>query len=189
MSIRTLSGLIAAGLLAFSNPAAAADADRSYPVNVAAKLSRGVVNIVGSPLEIAVNAYKQQQIAHDAGASIIAEGAALLSGTFSGIGFTTARILTAAVELISFPIPTPPLMEPVIPRLLVETIGPPGPNGFFRAARRGGEAPRRSRNDWNRSGAGDDDFYADRWECASDTLRSGLFNQCLEARGWAFNRD
>lgn len=75
------------------------------------KLSRGLINIVTSPLEFAIQ-YMELEDDHNT-------AVALVGGIFNGVFFTAARILGGAYEVISFPIPVPdgyePLMEPATP--------------------------------------------------------------------------
>jgi putative exosortase-associated protein (TIGR04073 family) len=182
MVTRSLPVLTLAGLLLFAG-LADASSGRSYGVRAAEKLARGIVNVIASPLEIPVNAYKEQQRARDARVNIVGEGAALLTGTFTGIGYTGIRLLVAAAEIVTFPIATEPLLDPPAPNLFIETFGPPIPYGFVRQAR-GGEIPLTQRRLWKKAGASEADYYVDRYDCAAKTLRNGRFNQCLEERGW-----
>ncbi len=183
MCNRSLCGLLIVGLL--GTPAAAfGDASRSYPVRVVAQLARGLTNAAASPLELMGNMYKEQQRAHDSGANVMGEFAGVLTGTFTGVAYTLTRVLVAAGEIATFPIPTQPWMHPATPDIFFERLGPPSPHGPFRLARRDGQTPRYEPRFWQKTGASEGDWYRDRYDCARQTLRNGLFNACLEARGW-----
>lgn len=72
------------------------------------KLSRGIVNIATSPLEYFV----QYNISAEENNPLVG----LLGGVFYGTGFTVARIVSGAYDIVTFPIPLPrdyePLMKP-----------------------------------------------------------------------------
>ena len=183
MWIRGLFGLALAGLL-LAPGLSKADSERSYPTRAAAQLTRGIMNVAAAPWEVPVNMYKEQQRADDAGANYGGQGAAILTGTLTGAGFSVLRVLVAASEIVTFAIPNGPWMKPANPNLLLETFGPPSPHSFFRLARRPADMPRQQRRFWASTGGDDNDFYHDRFDCAAQTLRNGLFNACMERRGW-----
>ncbi len=72
------------------------------------KLSRGLVNIVTSPVEY----YVQYNLAADGTNPAVG----LLGGLIYGTGYTVARIGSGAYDVVTFPIPLPkdyePLMKP-----------------------------------------------------------------------------
>lgn len=79
----------------------------SYAENDAVtKLSRGVVNIVTSPLEF-ITQYMVLEEDHNTAVSV-------LGGVVYGAGYTVTRILAGAYEVITFPIPYPSAYEPVM---------------------------------------------------------------------------
>lgn len=168
--------------------AGAASADHhgqhGYMHDTTHKLSRGLVNVIASPIEIPVNIYKENAQAADRRVNYGERGAAWLAGFFNGVGYMLTRIAVGTLDTVSFPLPTDALMYPAAPRGIADTIGPLGPTGAFAVAGRINQRPRKSLNEWVRDGASAEDFYEDRFRCASSALRTGLFNECMRERGW-----
>ena len=94
----------------------------AYPVEVISKLGRGISNVALSPAEISVNMYKQARQAESADGNDSSIGVGYFTGFFVGIGFMVARIGVGVAEIVSFPIPTRPMMNPPTPDGLIETI-------------------------------------------------------------------
>lgn len=93
-----------------------------YPVEVISKLGRGISNVVSSPTEISVNMYKQARQAEEGDGNGSGIGVAYFTGLFVGIGFMVARIGVGVADILSFPVPTRPMMNPPTPDGLIETI-------------------------------------------------------------------
>ena len=107
---------------------------------------------------------------------------------FTGTGYAVCRVLTGAFETVTFLVPTNPLMKPASPMLVLEAWGPPSPHSFFRLAKRPADTPRQQKRFWHTQGRTDDSFYEDRFECSSETVANGMFNLCMEKRGWKRSR-
>jgi len=79
--------------------------------NPVTKFSRGIVNIVTSPLEFVIQ-YMELEEDHNT-------AVALVGSLFNGVLFTAARIVGGAYEVVTFAVPIPgdymPLMEPATP--------------------------------------------------------------------------
>ena len=163
--LRALTILALMGLL--TTPGLAS-AERDYPARAAGQLGRGIMNLVASPWEVPVNMLKEQQRADDDGSNYVGQGAAVLRGTFLGIGYMVSRLLVGTAEILTFPLPTRPFMKPANPNVLLETLGPPSSYSFFRLQRRGAQLPRQQRRFWTRAGEDDEVFYDDRWDCAAE---------------------
>lgn len=86
----------------------AAGPQTAFAEDAVIKLSRGIVNIVTSPLEY----YVQYNLSAEGNNPLVG----LLGGVFYGTGFTVARIISGAYDIVTFPIPLPkgyePLMKP-----------------------------------------------------------------------------
>jgi len=109
-------------------PAVAGDAPaeafehRAYPVRILGKLFRGVLNIVSAPAELVTNPIKEAGRAQDRGGSY---GQTVLGygvGTVTGVVYTVARVGVGVVDILTFPIPTRPLMQPEIPATTLEIL-------------------------------------------------------------------
>lgn len=100
---------------------AIADSDRAYPVKVLYKFSRGIKNVVLSPTELYINTYKEGQVAaadqSNNWADISVGGCV---GFFEGIGYMVTRIGVGVFDIVSFPVPTRPLMHPKTPNVFLE---------------------------------------------------------------------
>jgi putative exosortase-associated protein (TIGR04073 family) len=107
-------------LLGFMPSVAAAE--RAYPVKIIWKFGRGLENIIKSPVEIPVNMYKEAHRAEIGGENAGGQMIGFLTGTITGIGYTLARIGVGVFDIVTFPVPTPPVMLPSAPDGLVETI-------------------------------------------------------------------
>lgn len=99
---RILANLLLAGLCAASVPAQA-DSE-SYGDIVGRKLASGLGNIVTAVVEVPKNII----IVHNE--SNFAYG--LVGGTFKGIMLTAGRIGVGALDLVTAPIPTYPVVDP-----------------------------------------------------------------------------
>lgn len=92
--------------------AVAATAPAAYAgENAFTKLSRGLVNIISSPLEY-ISEYMKLEEDHNTAAAVI-------GSVFTGTVSMVARILGGAYEVVTFPVPVPsaykPLMQPPTP--------------------------------------------------------------------------
>ena len=102
---------------------AVAQAERPYHVKIFAKFARGVVNVAFSPTEIYINGYKEGTYASrrdDITWADVYVGAA--AGGIVGIGYMFMRIGVGVVDIVSFPVPTKPLMQPATPQILLEGL-------------------------------------------------------------------
>ena len=113
--------LVALSVLLLMSPASAAE-KQSYPVETISKFFRGLENIGASPLEIPVNMYKQARRAEDSGGNASSIDVGYFTGLFVGIGFTVARIGVGIADVITFPVPTQPILQPATPDGLFATI-------------------------------------------------------------------
>lgn len=113
--------LVALSVLLLMTPASAAE-KQSYPVETISKFFRGLENIGASPLEIPVNMYKQARRAEDSGANASGVDVGYFTGLCVGIGFTVARIGVGIADVITFPVPTQPILQPATPDGLFTTI-------------------------------------------------------------------
>ena len=93
-----------------------------YAESTITKLGRGIENIVYSPVEIPVNMYKQAQKVEANGGNNSSISVGYFTGLIVGIGFTVARIGVGVAEIVSFPVPTGPFMEPPTPDGMIETL-------------------------------------------------------------------
>ena len=185
--IRTV---LAAALLLVAVPASADHhGERSYPLDVSHKLARGVANIFWAPVEIPVNIYKESVRAADGRTGWGQRGNAFFKGLFDGIGFMAARYVVGVVDIVSFPVPTPPIMQPSAPHSLADTVGHGGREGIFSVQGRYSKNPHKSRLDWKKDGADDEDYYHDRFDCARRTLYNGYFDDCMEDLDWSRKYD
>jgi putative exosortase-associated protein (TIGR04073 family) len=112
-------GLVA--LLGFL-PSNAAAQERAYPVKIIWKFGRGLENILKSPVEIPVNMYKEAHRAEVRGDNAGGQAIGYFTGTLTGIGYTLARIGVGVFDVVTFPVPTDPIMHPSAPNGLFETI-------------------------------------------------------------------
>ncbi len=79
------------------------------------KLSRGLVNIVTSPVEY----YVQYNLEAEGSNPL----AGLIGGLIYGTGYTAARIFSGAYDIVTFPIPMPRNYEPLMkPNTGIEAI-------------------------------------------------------------------
>jgi len=86
------------------------------------KLGRGLENVGSSPVEIPVNMYKQARKAELSGGNDSSISVGYFTGLIVGVGFTVTRIGVGVADIVSFVVPTGPLMEPPTPDGLIETI-------------------------------------------------------------------
>lgn len=130
--MRSLVGLGLA-LVVLAPSVAAAQSTRAYPVQMISQLGRGVVNVLMAPIEVPVNMWKEGNgaVAHDAnkGRQMIA----MFTGAVTGTGYMCARVGVGFWEVVSFPYPTRPLMQPSTP------------DGFFETLARDDETGKRNR--------------------------------------------
>ena len=101
--------LLASALVFFSSQAGAADSSHpshhsSYPEQIGNKLAHGVANTVTGIVEVPKNMYIESN--RKGPAYGIPVG--LFTGIVQGIG----RTLTGVVDLVTFPIPTKPIIYP-----------------------------------------------------------------------------
>jgi putative exosortase-associated protein (TIGR04073 family) len=98
--------LLASALVFFSSQAVAADSTHhsSYPEQIGNKLAHGVANTVTGIIEVPKNMYIESN--RKGPAYGIPVG--LFTGIVQGIG----RTLTGVVDLVTFPIPTKPIIYP-----------------------------------------------------------------------------
>lgn len=113
-----LAFLIAATSVASAEPTA----DRSYPVRALWKLGRGLNNLAGAPSEIPVNMFKEAEGAKHAGDNFGGVVVGGFVGTFTGIGYTFARLGVGLFDVFTFPWPTQPVMQPATPDGFIETL-------------------------------------------------------------------
>jgi putative exosortase-associated protein (TIGR04073 family) len=96
--------------------------DRAYPVRVLWKLGRGLHNLVGAPSEIPVNAFKEAEGAKLAGDNVGGVLVGGFTGTFTGVGYMFARMGVGLFDVVTFPVPTGPVMQPATPDGFLETL-------------------------------------------------------------------
>ena len=96
--------------LCLAGPAPAAD--RAYPYAVSKKFARGMHNLLGSPMEIWLNAKKESCRSFRAGGNYNRNAASAVAGSVVGFGYMLARIAVGAYEIATFPIPSDPVMCP-----------------------------------------------------------------------------
>ena len=77
-------------------------AEASYTENVAQKFSRGVGNVVYSPLEIPL------QVSNEMNSDDYVY--AIPKGTFRGLMYTVGRLGVGAYEVVTFPVPQKPII-------------------------------------------------------------------------------
>jgi putative exosortase-associated protein (TIGR04073 family) len=94
----------------------------AYAESTITKLGRGIENIGYSPVEIPVNMYKQARKAEANGDNNSSITVGYFTGLIVGIGFMVARIGVGVAEIVSFPVPTGPLMQPPTPDGMIETL-------------------------------------------------------------------
>ena len=87
-------------------------ADRAYPYEVSRKLLRGLNNVFTSPGEIPKNYRKEGYRSFLDGNNLAVNGLASTSGALLGVGYMVARFFVGVYEIVTFPIPSKPLMEP-----------------------------------------------------------------------------
>lgn len=95
-------------------------ANRAYPVKAIYKFWRGVENVFGAPSEIGYNVLKEGQIVAAGGGSLRDQSAGLSAGFFTGLGYMVARVAVGAFDVVTFLIPTGPLMDPATPETLLK---------------------------------------------------------------------
>ena len=93
-----------------------------YSAEAISKLGRGLSNVVFSATEISVNMYKQARQVEEGDGNCSGIGVGYFTGLFVGIGFMLARIGVGVADIVSFPVPTRPMMNPPTPDGLIETI-------------------------------------------------------------------
>ncbi|AKJ64508.1 exosortase system-associated protein, TIGR04073 family [Kiritimatiella glycovorans] len=81
-----------------------ADANAGYMEKIMRKLGRGVANVASSPIELLSN---MQDVTEDSGLL-----AGLTYGTVRGVGHGVARIGVGAAEILSFYVPSEPVIHP-----------------------------------------------------------------------------
>jgi putative exosortase-associated protein (TIGR04073 family) len=101
---------------------ATAHAERAYPVQVAWKFARGIANLALAPVEVPVNAYKEGNRAYLDGGNLAEQSMGLFTGTISGLGYTGARIGVGLFDLVTFPVPSRPVMRPGAPHTFLEVV-------------------------------------------------------------------
>lgn len=117
------SAILAIGVVAlFALSPTQAGAERAYPVKIIWKFGRGVENILKSPVEIPVNMYKEAHWAELQGENAGGQMIGYFTGTITGIGYMFARIGVGVFDIVTFPVPTGPVMTPSAPDGLFETI-------------------------------------------------------------------
>ena len=116
--------ILAFCLVAFfgSVPSVATAEERAYPVKIIWKFGRGLENILKSPVEIPVNMYKEAHRAEVRGENAGGQAIGYFTGTITGIGYTLARIGVGIFDVVTFPVPTRPVMLPSAPDGLFEAI-------------------------------------------------------------------
>lgn len=97
--------------------------NRAYPVRVLLKLSRGITNIAFFWVEPLTNPIKEGWRVENAGGNTIGVVAGMATGVFTGTGYAAARLGFGAVDIASFVVPTPPIMNPETPFGFFETLG------------------------------------------------------------------
>jgi putative exosortase-associated protein (TIGR04073 family) len=95
-------------------------AGRAYPVRIVYKFWRGVENVLGAPFEISYNSLKEGQLACAGGGNLRDQSAGLSTGLITGIGYMVARIAVGVFDIVTFPVPTAPLMDPATPDSVIE---------------------------------------------------------------------
>ena len=101
--------------IALPTSASADGNDRAYPVEVLWKLGRGLHNIVRSPAEVPSNMLKEARSAQMEGVNAGGQAVGYFVGTFTGLGYMVARIGTGVFDVVTFPIPSGPIMKPSVP--------------------------------------------------------------------------
>lgn len=101
--------------IALPTGASAEGNDRAYPVEILWKLGRGVHNVLRSPSEVPTNMLKEARGAEMAGGNSGSQMVGYFVGTFTGIGYMAARIGTGVFDVVTFPVPSGPIMEPSVP--------------------------------------------------------------------------
>ncbi len=81
-------------------------ANRAYADTMLRKLSRGVTNIVTSPIELAVQPARVIVVEHQ-------RTLAPTLGLFRGVYYTLGRITAGVYDIATFPIPLPFRYEPI----------------------------------------------------------------------------
>lgn len=99
---KTAAAFLMLGIVTAAAPQAA------FADDAVMKLSRGIVNIATSPVEY----YVQYNVSAEDTNPLVG----LLGGVIYGTGFTAARIVSGAYDIVTFPFPLPrdyePLMKP-----------------------------------------------------------------------------
>jgi putative exosortase-associated protein (TIGR04073 family) len=106
--------------LVLASPAYAAE--RAYPVKITWKLFRGVANVLLAPVELPVNSYKEAKRAGLSGGSFGDVQVGGATGLVTGLGYAVARMGVGAFDIVSFPLPTEPVMHPDVPLLFFEVL-------------------------------------------------------------------
>lgn len=99
-----LSVILTAFLTTFAPMSNAAHEDVSYGAAVGDKASRGIANLLTAPLELPkniINTVNDTNI-----------GLGVIGGAAKGILNMVARMLTGMVDLVTFPLPTKPIVYP-----------------------------------------------------------------------------
>lgn len=99
-----LKPLLLVSALLFVSPHAAMASDGSYPEKIGVKLAHGVANTVTGIVEVP----KSMMLESDKRGPAVGIPVGLFVGIVQGIG----RTLTGVVDLVTFPIPTKPIIYP-----------------------------------------------------------------------------
>ncbi|MDE2366466.1 MAG: exosortase system-associated protein, TIGR04073 family [Betaproteobacteria bacterium] len=99
-----LKPLLLVSALLFVSPHAAMASDGNYPEKIGNKLAHGVANTITGIVEVP----KSMMIESDKRGPAVGIPTGLFVGIVQGIG----RTLTGVVDLVTFPIPTKPIIYP-----------------------------------------------------------------------------
>ncbi len=120
MRTSTITTLFLTLLLAPS--LAGADQHDPYFSRIVHKLARGVTNVAMSPFEIPVTAYRDMRRSHNANEGLDAGTMNLMAGAAEGLGMMFVRAGVGVFEIITFPVPTEPFIQPEAPENPLEVV-------------------------------------------------------------------
>ena len=118
--MRSIALLIALAIFLPSGAMADTYGQRAYPVRIISKFFRGGLNVGMSPIEIWANSYKEAHKAQVAGDNIVGIVVGYSTGIVTGIGYMGARIGVGLYDMLTFPMPSAPLMQPATPAFTFE---------------------------------------------------------------------
>ena len=120
-----MRALLLAAAIALAIPMTA-NAAPAYPVKIFTKLGRGFSNVLYSPSEIYINAYKEAQ---NVGLQDGYEDwtwtdthVSTFAGGVTGVGYMFTRVGVGFFDVLTFPWPTKPVMQPPTPTVYLEGV-------------------------------------------------------------------